>query len=296
MKQLELMMQWINHTHRLLARNEETRKIWEMPVLQDALQAPFLMHGILAFSALHLSELSASKSNNRASEWLNTAIAHKNTALSMFSEQLSNISQVNVKAMVSFASLAVVFSFASARNFGPSQQEGPSLDALIHIFTLTRGVQQVVNAETAFLFASNLGPLFNIKPPDTPMPAQFQSAFQRLEKLNFDCSRQSTTHDMAPYELAITRLRQLAPFTFAEPTSLTLVGGFAIRAPEEFMEDLKNSRPFALVVLAHYCVFLHMARENWCVGPWGSIVLREISQILAPEWRPHIEWALEQVS
>ncbi|CAI7664131.1 unnamed protein product [Penicillium pancosmium] len=296
MKQLELVLQWIKHTHRLFARNEETRRVWEMPVLQEALQAPFLMHGILAISALHLSEISHLNGDDSYSEWVNTAIAHKNTALSMFSEQLPNISQANVKPMMSFASLAVVFSFATTRNLGPSQQEGPSLDALIDIFTLSRGVQQVVSAEAEFLFASNFGPLFDIKAPDTPIPTEFQNAFERPEELNLDCYRQSSSHDMVPYQRAIAFMRQLAPFTFAEPTSLTLAGGFAIRAPGDFMEDLKVSRPLALVVLAHYCVFLHLARENWCVGPWGSIVLQEVSQILAPEWRGHIEWALEQVS
>lgn len=297
MKQLELMLQWIKHTHRLFARNEETRKVWEMAVLQEALQAPFLMHGILAISALHLSEMSNSTSDDRYSEWLNTAIAHKNTALSMFSEQLPIISQANVKAMMSFASLAVVFSFASTQKLGDSQRDGPSLDALIDIFTLSRGVQQVVNAETNFLFASNYAPLFNIKaPPDTRIPTEFQNAFERLEELNLDYYRRSPGHDMVPYQRAIAFMQQLAPFSFAEPTSLTLAAGWAIRAPGGFMEELRIRNPLALVVLAHYCVFLHLARENWCVGSWGSIVLHEISQILAPDWRVHIEWALEQTS
>lgn len=266
-----------------------------MPVLQEALQAPFLMHGILAISALHLSEISHLNADDRYSEWVNTAIAHKNTALSMFSEQLPNISQANVKPMMSFASLAVVFSFATTQNLGPSQQEGPSLDALINIFTLSRGVQQVVSAETEFLFASNFGPLFDIKAPDTEIPTEFQDALERLEELNLDYYRRSPGHDMVPYQRAIAFMRQLAPFAFAEPTSLTLAAGWAIRAPGAFMDDLRNSHPLALVLLAHYCVFLHLARDNWCVGSWGSIVLHEISQILAPEWDAHIKWALEKV-
>ena len=57
MEQLELELQWIMHTHKLLARSEETRKVWELVVLQEALKAPFLMHGILGLSALHLSRL-----------------------------------------------------------------------------------------------------------------------------------------------------------------------------------------------------------------------------------------------
>lgn len=292
MKQLELVLQWIKHTHRLFARNEETRSVWEMPVLQEALQAPFLMHGILALAALHLSHLN---SDDHHSDWLNIAIAHKNTALSMFSEQLPNISQGNAKAMMSFAGLAVAFSFASALNLGPLE-EGPSLGSLTNIFTLSRGVQTVINTEVMFLRQSNFAPLFNVKAPDVSVPNHFMAAFERLEEVNVECYRQSPSHDMVPYQRAIAYLRELTPFTFAEPTSLTLVAGWAIRAPAEYLEDLKANHPLALVVLAHYCVFLHLARENWCVGSWGRIVLQEISQVLPSEWHNHLEWALEQVS
>ncbi|KAJ5233666.1 uncharacterized protein N7469_005432 [Penicillium citrinum] len=292
MKSLELVLQWIKHTHRFFARNEETRRLWEMPVLQEALQAPFLMHGILALSALHLSHF---QSNQESSDWLNTALAHKNTALSMFSEQLPNITQVNAKAMMSFAGLAVAFSFASALNLIPSG-EGPSLSSLTNIFTLSRGVQTVINAESKFLRESNFFPLFDIKTPDEPIPDQFLNAFERLEKLNVECYRQLQDHEMVTYQRAIAYMRELAPFTFAEPTSLTLLVGWAIRAPGKYFEDLNESNPFALVVLAHYCVFMHLARKNWCVGSWGRIVLQEISQNLAPEWHNHIGWALEQVS
>lgn len=292
MKSLELVLQWIQHTHRLFARNEETRQVWEMPVLQEALQAPFLMHGILALSALHLSHF---QSDEKSSEWLNTALAHKNTALSMFSEQLPNITQSNAKAMMSFAALAVAFSFATSLNLIPSE-EGPGLRSLTNIFTLSRGVQTVFNAEARFLRKSNFSPLFDVIAPDEPVPDQYLEAFERLEKLNVECYRQLSDHDMITYQRAIAYMRELAPFTFAERTSLTLLVGWAIRAPGKYLEDLNESNPFALVVLAHYCVFMHLARENWCVGPWGRIVLQEISQILPPEWHGHIEWALEQVS
>lgn len=262
-----------------------------MPVLQEALQAPFLMHGILALSALHLSHF---QSNQESLDWLNTALAHKNTALSMFSEQLPNITQANAKAMMSFAGLAVAFSFASALNLIPSG-EGPSLSSLTYIFTLSRGVQTVFNAESKFLRESNFSPLFDTIAPDEPIPDQFLNAFERLEKLNVECYRQLQDHEMVTYQRAIAYMRELAPFTFAEPTSLTLLVGWAIRAPGKYLGDLNESNPFALVVLAHYCVFMHLARENWCVGSWGRIVLQEISQNLAPEWYGHIEWALGQV-
>ncbi|KAJ5806814.1 hypothetical protein N7474_010406 [Penicillium riverlandense] len=250
------------------------------------------MHGILALSALHLSHL---HQDGRQTAWLDIAIAHKSTALSMFSDQLHNISESNAKAMVSFASLAVAFSFASALNCH-DPADGPSLRALIDVFTLARGVQTVVNGATEFLRQSNYAPLFNITVPEVNIPDHVLAAFDRLDNLNNQCSQQSSTHNKTPYERAITNLRELVVFTYAEPNSLTMAAGWAIRAPVDYLSGLKNYEPLALVVLAHYCAFLHLARENWCAGTWGRSVLEEIVQTLDPNWQCHIDWAIKQVT
>lgn len=290
MEELELELQWIMQTHKLLARNEETRKVWEILVLQEALQAPFLMHGILGLSALHLSHLRA---DNNQAKWLSIAMSHKNVAISMFSEQLLNIDKSNVKAMMSFASLVVAFGLGSALTSGAP--EGPSLNSLIEIFTLSRGVQAVVSAEPEFLRKSNFAPLFDVSPPQVSWPDHVLAAFDRLEKLNVQCGQQFAHHNTAVYERVINYLRELAAFTLQQPTSMTLTSGFAIRAPEVYLNDLTNRQLYSLVVLAHYCGFLHMARENWCVRSWGRVVLGEIQHLLPPDWQHHIEWPVKQV-
>ncbi|KAJ5526780.1 hypothetical protein N7513_010939 [Penicillium frequentans] len=287
MTQLELVLQWINHTHKFAARSEKTRKVWEMPVLEEALNSPFLMHGILALSALHLSHL---REDGRHVMWLDIAIAHKNTALVMFSDQLRNITKSNAKAMMVFAGLAFAFSLASAVDIG-TKEDGPGLNALTDVFILARGVQTVLDAETDFLRQSNFKPLFDTTVPEVDIPENILAAFDRLEQLQLQCSQWDNNIDSASYTRAIKFLRDLAAITCAEPTSMTMAAGWAIHASQRYLDDLKAKKPLALVVLAHYCVFLHMARENWCIGSWGRKVLLEITQALEPDWHPHIEWA-----
>jgi hypothetical protein len=289
MEQLQLVIQWIQHTHTFLARNEETRKVWETAVLEEGLKAPFLMHGILGLSALHLSCTRSSEQGR----WLSIAISHKNKALSMFSEQLSSINRSNAKAMMSFAGLVVIFGLGSALT--PGTDVGPSLDALIEIFTLARGVQAVVNEGFQFLLQSNFAPLFEATPPTIPFAEDVLIAFDHLRELNTQLGQQSVGHDSASYERTIEHLRDMAAFTWAQPTSMTLVGGWAIRAPSQFMSALERQEPFSLVLLAHFCGFLNMARGNWCVGPWGSMVLKEINQLLPSDWQRHTDWPTSQV-
>ncbi|KAJ5346300.1 hypothetical protein N7541_008782 [Penicillium brevicompactum] len=289
MEQLQLVLQWIQHTHRFLARNEQTRKVWEIAVLEEGLKAPFLMHGILGVSALHLS----CSNNSEQARWLSVAISHKNIALSMFSEQLSNIDQSNAKAMVGFAGLVVVFGLGSALT--PGTDSGPSLGSLLEIFTLSRGVQTVVNEEFQFLLQSNFAPLFNATPPDVPTPEHLLNAFDYLIELNNQLGLECDNHDATSYKQSIDVLRDLSAFTLAQPTTMTLMGGWAIRLLPKFMDALIRHDPFALVVLAHFCGLLDMAHENWCVGPWGSVVLDEIHRLLPSEWKQRIKWPIEQV-
>ncbi|KAJ5545843.1 hypothetical protein N7494_003428 [Penicillium frequentans] len=287
MTQLELVLQWINHTHKFAARSEKTRKVWEMPVLEEALNSPFLMHGILALSALHLSHL---REDGRHVMWLDIAIAHKNTALVMFSDQLRNITKSNAKSMMVFAGLAFAFSLASAVDID-TKEDGPGLNALTDVFILARGVQTVLDAEADFLRQSNFKPLFDTTVPEVDIPENILAALDRLEQLHIRCSQWDNNIDSASYTRAIKFLRDLAAITCAEPTSMTMAAGWAIHASQRYLDDLKAKKPLALVVLAHYCVFLHMARENWCIGSWGRKVLLQIAQALEPDWHPHIEWA-----
>ncbi|CAG8280401.1 unnamed protein product [Penicillium nalgiovense] len=289
---LELELQWIRHTHKLFARNEETRKVWELSVLQEAFQAPFLMHGIIALTALHLSH---EHRDNQQAEWLSMAVAHKSTALSMFSTQLNDITESNAKAMMSFAGIAVAFSFASALAC-PDPDDGPSLPALIDVFVLARGVQAVVNQATDFLHHSNFAPLFNIVSPEVIIPEATLEAFDRLDNLNDQCYEYSAEHNVQSYKKVIASLRDLVCFTYAEPRSLTLAAGWAIRSSQHYLKELNNRAPFALVVLAHYCVFLHQARDNWCMGSWGQAVIEEIKLLLDPSWKSHLGWPISEIS
>ncbi|KAJ6024956.1 hypothetical protein N7540_005753 [Penicillium herquei] len=289
MTQAELMLQWIYHTHKVFARNEATRQVWEKHVTREALRAPFLMHGILALSALHLSHL---REDGRHIMWLDAAIAHKSTALSMFTEQLRSISRSNAKAMMGFAGLAFAFSLASTLE---STKDISRLDALIDVFSMARGVETVMSADEAFIQTTDFAPLFDMTSPEVIVPEDTVRALDNLKRLYDRYALQSSDPNLETYNTAIRCFGRLVEFAYAEPTSMTLVAGWAIRAQAEYIDALKRREPLSLVILAHYSVFLHLARGNWCIGSWGHEVLEEILGNLDSDWLPHVSWASEKV-
>ncbi|KAL5334113.1 hypothetical protein BJX70DRAFT_30744 [Aspergillus crustosus] len=288
--QLRLLVNWQHETCQFFSRDTETRIVWQIYLVDEALKTPSLMHGILAVSALHLA---LSEPAEDQAFWLGLATAHKGQALPCLREGLQRVTPDNAKAMMGLSALVVAYAFGSALT-DVADVERPSLDALNNVFVLCRGVQQITSQANAFLQQSNFAPVVTPGNPGFEMPDHVKDSLDRLDQLNTQCLH-AGDHDAATYTNVITALRGLTTYAFAQPNSMTLPAGWAIRVSQEYLGYLQDKEPFALVVHAHYCVFLHLARGNCFLQYWGRSVLNDIVQMLDEAWKPHIRWPVCEV-
>ncbi|KAL4922614.1 hypothetical protein BDW62DRAFT_171386 [Aspergillus aurantiobrunneus] len=292
MTQLRLLVNWQRETCQFFSRGAETRMVWESYLVDEALRTPSLMHGILAVSALHLALLEPPPEQPF---WLELATAHKGQALRSLREGLASVTSDNAREMLGLSALVVAYAFGSAlTDTGVSDADRPSLDALNNVFVLCRGVQQITNAAHSFLRQSNFAPLFSPGDLSAEIPDHIKESLDHLDDLNTECLH-AGGHDAATYTRVIAAMRGLTGHSFALPNSMTLAVGWAIRVSPEFLEYLHAKEPLALVVHAHYCAFLHLARGNCFVQYWGRSVLQDIIQLLDDAWKPHIQWPVAEV-
>lgn len=289
MSQLRLLVNWQHETCQFFSRDTETRIVWQIHLVDEALKTPPLMHGILALSALHLA---LSDSAPQAG-WLELATAHKGEALQYLRDGLENVTPDNARPMMGLAALVVAYAFGSALADGDSSNQ-PSLDALNHVFVLCRGVQQITSAAYSFLSQSNFAALFTPGDPYDAVPEHIEQSLNHLEQLN-TALMHSGDHDAATYTRVIAGLIGLSGHVFTQPNSMTLAAGWAIRVSPEYLDYLQAQEPLALVVHAHYCAFLHLARGNCFLQHWGRCVLQDILQILDDDWKPYVAWPLAEV-
>lgn len=266
------------------------KHFWQTLIVEEALRTPFLMHGIFGISALHLG---ITQELPQKAFWLDLAMAHKGEALREFVENIFNISPLNAKAMFSLSGLIVGYAFGAAFT-GLSDADQPSLDGLIDIFYLCRGVQDIVNTASSFLRQSDFAPVFSRQSLSVAIPSDAEVSLNNMEALNTSFGEQPN-HDLQSYAKSISALKELSAQVYSRPVSMTLAGGFPIMSPVSYIEKLKNREPFSLVVLSHYCAFLHLSRENWFLQSWGSCLLRDVSLLLEPDWRQYIEWPMHEV-
>jgi len=284
---LELMMQWCNSTYHVLSRNESTDHVWRCLVPEEAVSHPFLMHGILALSALHLAR---TRNDHRRPIYSSLAVAHQNQALAMFRELLGDINDTNAKAMFSFASVVVLYTFGFPHEPNPNNP-WTCIDDLLQIIVLIRGVQQVNNTASLSLRESNFKPLVPARDFEPVLPDDARLALEELLEANNACGAEDETHDTKVYEDTIDKLAQAIGLLNVD-NSMTSIGLWAIRIKPAYVDLVREHMPLALVILLYHCVVLHSLRHLWCLEDWSVRVSTAIWVVLDDTWRPLARWPM----
>lgn len=282
-------MQWCNSTYETLSRDESTDAVWRYVVPEEALSHPFLMHGILALSALHLARTGPERS--RRASYLGRAVAHQNQALALFRGLLGDFNEANAKAMFAFSNIVVVYTFGFPHT-PDIQDPWACVDDLYQVLVLTRGVQQVIRSPTDFL-AGSFAPILQMEDCQAPLPEDAKTVIDQLYEANNACGLRDTNHDAEIYESTIEIFAEMLSWVYGGLTASTIAGRWAIRLPPRFLGLLREREPLALVMLAHYCVLLQYLKHRWCFDEWCMRLAQAVWTILDDQWRPLVHWAME---
>ncbi|KAL8742025.1 MAG: hypothetical protein Q9190_005433 [Brigantiaea leucoxantha] len=289
MQDLELLHHFATETCSTTSNQKESHQIWRVTVPKEAFVHDFLMRGLLATSALHLSHLRP----NDAEYYRHVAHAHQDKALSSFQAIMPNISQANCHASFAFSSLIVVYAFASprsARSLAFTDQTQESAEWL----PLIRGVNSIL--QTVWPYVEN-GPLRGLLQPgmhqalETRLPKVINSQLNQLVEL---CQRSNRGEDaVAAYKLAAQALRNCYAKIFTRSSvecEIATAFTWPVAVPEEFIRLLNMRTPEALVILAHYCVVLHHLDDYWWLRGWAAHLVHNIYAEIDEPWRVWIQW------
>ena len=70
---------------------------------------------------------------------------------------------------------------------------------------------------------------------------------------------------------------------------------FPVFVPERFVKLVEETRPRALVILAHYFALVAVFRETWWIGDAGVREVLAIESILPDQWRWMMKWPLQML-
>jgi hypothetical protein len=109
--EMELLHHYSTSTCYTISRLPVLQTVWRIRVPKFGFSSPFLLHGILSLSALHLAYL---KPENRA-HYVAQAEFHHNLALQMVSAILPQIDEENAAAVYLFSTVTSIISCAKPR-------------------------------------------------------------------------------------------------------------------------------------------------------------------------------------
>ncbi|KAL4749565.1 hypothetical protein BDW72DRAFT_213984 [Aspergillus terricola var. indicus] len=109
----DLLTHYLTTTHRTFITGPETTDVWSNAIPTLAFQHPFLLHGLLACTALHKAYLS--KCNPQAAkQYRFLAYSHQALALPEFRAAVEDPTEDNCCAILAFAHLLIIYSFGSS--------------------------------------------------------------------------------------------------------------------------------------------------------------------------------------
>lgn len=281
--------------------------MWRKAAYDDAVKFPFLMHGMLAFSALHLS--ATDKSRKQA--YAQLCRHHLVLGVPDFRHALSQLDRHSEGPCLAMSLLLASVAFASISDNAPSDIDGTTppitLETIITLFIMIRGTMGISQPEPESPYAVNVRGLGTVDYAANPLPARIAIRYEALKDqvrnldtdcglLNVDnhCETSDTyatialrnANDEAALLFAVCRLEE----THQEVVSFQnqqevlkyeggveggdefdhyLLARWVGQVSDHFITLLRTRHRAALVVLARFIDLVELVEHHWTLENWS---------------------------
>lgn len=299
---LELLHFYTTSTSLTFSTVPERRHVWQNTVPQIAFShdAGFLLHGLLAISALHLSRLAP----ERKAILYTSASTHHAAALPLFRSALSSINSQNCHACSAFAALLAVYKWASVNDsnslFFANTDDHVEADTVEWV-QLLRGAGSII-----YCYYQDItqGPLRPISHWDNA--SEISAAANPEDAVKFAALEQ--LWDSAPVPISATEIEALKETLRWLKITYTMISrpnessdaaadalSWPVRVPDLFLLMVNRRQPEALVLLAHYCLLLNKVEDFWWIRGMSRHLLQKIHLTLGKEWESWLCWPLQDL-
>ncbi|KAH8662576.1 hypothetical protein BX600DRAFT_382673 [Xylariales sp. PMI_506] len=254
-------------------------------LLKTSLEAPYLLHEFLSFSARHLSIVKPEK----ADFYLHQAVQLQTRSISMFKATQLLVDRSNCVPMLLYSSCLGRHLLADCLVY-PASPYPAFHEKFLQTIHLMRGVRAVASGSWHVLLESKLNRFLTWGSP--PLHADCRG--DECDNLRY-LLEQSHLDDatIETYQRAID-LIQIGFDELNDPTEgrnpYALTISWLVTVSEDFVALLEQGHAEAIAVLGYYSVLLHKGRGIWQIANAGAQLLRAIYEHLGPDWDVWLSW------
>ncbi|CZR64614.1 related to C6 transcription factor [Phialocephala subalpina] len=282
------------------------RKIpeWSISIPKLAFKHNSLLYAIYTFTSMHIAKLDPTNTENIAAYQ-----RYLGLTLREHRDEVGVLSRANADAACLTSSFLRVINFALLQDRG-MEPYTPPCEWLQMSSSTGRGL----NVEAWKFIADDTGSIMRGMIRDAP--GIKPGGWLRDDSVLFrESNRQDLLHLLRRTESDLETEPWNPEIQEAYETTTSYIGSIqmSIKAREQpgiifrrliifptvvqtsFIELVKEQRPRALVVLAHFFAFLADFREFWWIGDCGRREVMAIERVLSEEWRELMIWPLQAV-
>ncbi|KAK4196959.1 hypothetical protein QBC40DRAFT_342360 [Triangularia verruculosa] len=269
--------------------NEELHDFSSKLLFRCALQAPYLMHQMLAVCARRLAVLFP----ERSSFFFEHAMHLQTRAISIYNETAAKvqIDQNNCSALLLYCSLLSRHLLADLLAKRDTNFDG-FLDRYLQFLSISGGLKGVSVSAWDLLLESDIRHLvlwaigISQSPPlgnHCDYLRHLISEASSLDLVSKDACRKAVDYLQVGFDRILGNdVRNERYLMIFMPAAV----------PSEFTDLLVQRRQEAIAVMGHWALYLHLSREVWHVADSGAHLLKSIATYLGPDWGHWLSWPL----
>lgn len=297
---LELLHFYTASTSLTFSNAPERRHVWQYVIPRIAFSHEFLLHGLLALSALHLSRISPERKDSLRAN----ASAHHAAALPLFRSALESINSLNCHACSAFGTIIAVYEWASSEHASGlffAHAESPGEADTAEWVKLLRGSGSIVCCYYEEIIKGPLKPILHwdiAAEHEAESNPRDAAKFLALEQLWNAAAVSLSAVEVDSLNEALRWLKIIytmitTPHNNQDPASAAM--SWPVRVPSRYFSMVNNRQPAALILLSHFCLLLNKVEDFWWIQGMSRRVLQEINEALSGEWETWMGWPLQDL-
>ncbi|KAI0424513.1 hypothetical protein F5Y09DRAFT_138504 [Xylaria sp. FL1042] len=290
---LELFNHFIQGSFLFIDRDTTFTDHLKKTALASAFSNPYLMHGILALSARHMS---IQASPERTHHYLNQSTKLQTWAVANFNPAPPEPNQDTCVAILLFSSLTCIHSLSDISSLNLDSE--PFLIRFGHYFGLQRGVRTVMSDHWSRLEESELQNLVEWCGLATRRKGQGSEcdSIRQLVTESADVSPSALEACHLAIEQVQCILDECNPHQLMPVHCVYLTLAWPLLIHDKLVDLLVLRRPVALIILAYYGATLDLCGGLWMVGQTGKQIVNAVNMLLGPEWASLLRWPCDVVN
>ncbi|KAH7400138.1 hypothetical protein BKA64DRAFT_475215 [Cadophora sp. MPI-SDFR-AT-0126] len=292
---MELLHNYCTSTALTLHRDPAIVKLWSITVPQFGFLHDYVMHGILALSALHMAYCFPERKEICTEQ----AALHHKSGLIKATPALSTFAEENASAMYLFSALTCLYTYTTLGQTDDSVLGGESG----WIF-LSRQSYSLIRMANSTLRNGPLGPLFlagerrNRLRDEAESITLFAEAdplvelSARIEERIFDQDALQAYSTAINDMIKIFKAMKSVP---EEQREASDVFRWPFQLEEGFLERLQIPTQETLVIIAHFAIIPEYLSSKWWLRGFGRRLLARICPLIDEEHLSWIQWPMQQL-